>query len=91
MTQITAPRPDERLADGRGLVSRVWMAWVSRVTSAIGGREPRQAPRYTVANLPPAASWAGCDVHVSNEVGGYVPAFSDGTHWRRVTDRAIVS
>jgi hypothetical protein len=28
---------------------------------------------------------------VSNESGGPVPAFSDGTAWRRVTDRAVVS
>lgn len=28
---------------------------------------------------------------VSNETGGAVPAFCDGTNWRRVTDRAIVS
>jgi hypothetical protein len=30
-------------------------------------------------------------IYVSDEVGGAVPAFSDGTNWRRVTDRAIVS
>ena len=34
---------------------------------------------------------AGAQVFVSNESGGAVPAFSDGTNWRRVTDRAIVT
>lgn len=44
---------------------------------------------YTVANLPPVVE-AGL-IYVSDETGGAVPAFSDGTNWRRVTDRAIVS
>ena len=39
----------------------------------------------------PAASPPGQLIYVTNEVGGAVPAFSDGTNWRRVTDRAIVS
>jgi hypothetical protein len=45
---------------------------------------------YTVATLPSAAS-AGGFIYVSDESGGAVPAFADGTNWRRVTDRAIVS
>lgn len=44
---------------------------------------------YTVATLPPVpgSGW----IFVSDETGGAVPAFSDGTDWRRCTDRAIVS
>lgn len=49
-----------------------------------------QLRSYTVAGLPSAAT-AGQMIYVSNESGGAVPAFSDGTNWRRVTDRAIVS
>lgn len=45
---------------------------------------------YTVATLP-AATTAAQIIYVSNEAGGAVLAFSDGTNWRRVTDRAIVS
>jgi hypothetical protein len=30
-------------------------------------------------------------IYVSDEAGGAIPAFSDGTNWRRVTDRAVVS
>lgn len=44
----------------------------------------------TVASLP-TASPAGQMAYVSNESGGPTPAFSDGTNWRRVADRAIVS
>jgi hypothetical protein len=51
---------------------------------------PLYLQSYTVAGLP-SASKAGGMIYVSNETGGAVPAFSDGTNWRRVTDRAIVS
>jgi Pectate lyase superfamily protein len=45
---------------------------------------------YTVATVPTVTP-AGQQIYVSNESGGAVTAFSDGTNWRRVTDRAIVS
>lgn len=48
-------------------------------------------PEYTVATLPAAGSYQASMIMVTDETGGYVPAFSDGTNWRRVTDRAIVS
>ena len=47
-------------------------------------------PTWTVATLPnpvPAAQV----IYVSDEAGGAVMAFSDGTNWRRCTDRAIVT
>ncbi len=44
---------------------------------------------YTVATLPTVVT--GGLIYVSDESGGAVLAFSDGTNWRRVTDRAIVS
>lgn len=50
-----------------------------------------QLPSYTVATVPPAASWTGALIYVSNESGGAVPAFSDSVSWRRVTDRAVIS
>ncbi len=50
-----------------------------------------QAPGYTVATVPSAATYARGLIYVSDEVGGAVIAFSDGTNWRRLTDRAIVS
>jgi hypothetical protein len=47
---------------------------------------------YTVGTVPSAASsGAGAQIYISNESGGAVIAFSDGTDWRRVTDRAIIS
>ena len=48
-------------------------------------------PTFTVAGLPSASDWLRCLIYVSDETGGAVVAFSDGTNWRRVTDRAVVS
>ena len=49
-------------------------------------------PSKTVSELSSLTpNPAGQFVYCSNESGGAVPAFSDGTNWRRVTDRAIVS
>lgn len=58
-------------------------------------REPKTWPdrmaEYTVATLPDPVKWRGGIIIVTNETGGEVPAWSDGTDWRRVTDRAVVS
>lgn len=54
-------------------------------------KSPRGLPSYTVALAPTASSWEGHEIYVTDETGGAVPAFSDGTNWRRVTDRTIIS
>lgn len=47
---------------------------------------------YTVATVPSAASaGAGSLIYVTNETGGATHAASDGTNWRRMSDRAIIS
>lgn len=46
---------------------------------------------FAVADLPSPADTLYGLIFITDEVGGAVPAFSDGTNWRRVTDRAIVS
>lgn len=58
--------------------------------TALTAALPMGFKSYTVATLP-AATTAGQMIYVSDESGGAVMAFSDGTNWRRVTDRAIVS
>lgn len=53
---------------------------------------PVRIGSFTVAALPdPVAAGAGAMAFVTDELGGAVPAFSDGAAWRRVTDRAVVS
>ena len=49
-----------------------------------------QTPSYTVVTLPPVGDGGGF-IFVSDETGGATMAFSDGTNWRRVQDRAIVA
>jgi hypothetical protein len=45
---------------------------------------------FQVASLPSAAQ-PGQMIYVSDETGGATMAFSDGSNWRRITDRAVVS
>lgn len=74
-------------ADGK-----VGLGGVTNPTVALHAAGAMRVGSYTVAGLPgAAASGAGAIALVSNEAGGAVLAFSDGTAWRRVTDRAIVS
>lgn len=61
-----------------------------QLTREIAG-DPK-AVSYTVSTVPDATqSGAGTIIYVSDETGGSVLAFSDGTDWRRVTDRAVIS
>jgi hypothetical protein len=51
---------------------------------------PVRVKSYTVAGVPTATP-AGQLIYVSNETGGATIAFSDGTAWRRMADRAVIS
>jgi hypothetical protein len=53
---------------------------------------PLKLKSYTVATVPSAsAAGAGASIYVVNEVGGAQGVKSDGTNWRRDSDRAIIS
>ncbi len=54
-------------------------------------RLPVVLPQHPKASLPSASANVAGMIYVPDDVGGAVPAFSDGTNWRRVTDRAIIS
>jgi len=49
-----------------------------------------QLTSFTKTTLP-SASPAGKMIFVSNATGGAVPAYSDGTNWRRVSDQTIIN
>ena len=67
-------------------------AFVTGLTLVAGAGGVPRLPSFTVTGLPSAATaGAGAIAHVSDESGGAVLAFSDGTSWRRVTDRATIS
>ena len=59
-------------------------------SESVFGGGPVRFPSYTVAGLPPVTAGGGF-IFVSDDAGGATVAFSDGTNWRRVQDRAIVS
>jgi hypothetical protein len=48
-------------------------------------------PSFVKTELPDAATFINCLIYVSDETGGATVAFSDGTDWRRVQDRAVVA
>jgi hypothetical protein len=81
------------LSDDLGLVTDLVDAESdlgTMVTSGLIYPDQFVLPSYTTSTLP-SASVAGAMIYVTNEAGGAVPAFADGTNWRRVTDRTIVT
>lgn len=65
-----------------------------KMMSPTQASHPLKFPAYTVAVLNSAVlpgDWTNCLCMCSNEAGGFVPVFSDGVNWRRVTDRNIIS
>lgn len=46
---------------------------------------------FPKADLPLASRWVGSWIWVLDDVGGAVPAYSNGTNWVRCTDAAIIS
>ena len=54
-------------------------------------RGPQNLTGYVKAKLPDATKNNRSMIYVDDDTGGAVPAFSDGTNWRRVTDRNVIS
>lgn len=80
--------PDER-EHRRRLADRANSAFPKDGTE--GMQAPAKLKSYTVATVPDATIYTGAIIYVSDETGGAVTAFSDGTNWRRTSDRAVVS
>jgi len=77
---------------GRGDPGSDTVLAVDKSRLALELARPPKLPSYSVAGLPSASTYgAGSMVFVGDETGGSVVAFSDGTDWRRMTDRAVVS
>lgn len=60
-------------------------------TSETINTAPMKLVSKTVAELANTVSSIGSIAFCTNESGGAVPAFYDGTNWRRFTDRNVVS
>ena len=69
------------------------LSWFAQFRDAIEARltNLERPTAYTVATVPDATTRTGVTINVSDERGVADTAFSDGTNWRRVTDRAIIS
>jgi len=52
---------------------------------------PMPVPIHIKTAMPDATLYTGSWIYVSNDVGGAVMAFSDGSDWLRCTDRAAIS
>jgi hypothetical protein len=46
---------------------------------------------FPKADLPDAARWVGSWIYVPDDVGGAVPAYSDGVNWLRADSSAVIS
>ena len=73
--------------------NHIWRTWLDKIGQKLTG--PTQVKSYTVATVPDATIYTNTEyvglIYVSDEAGGGTLAFSDGTNWRRVQDRTIVS
>lgn len=90
------PDPNVQMVLGDGRIALPWYQYFREQDVALraliaiaNGETPLNS--YAVANVPAAADNEGALIYVSDEAGGAVPAFSDGTDWRRVTDRNVIS
>lgn len=81
---------DGTLTDGEG---KILADTVNALVERTGGPvfTAMRLPSYAKASLPAAAAWVGALIFVADDVGGSIPAFSDGSDWRRVSDRAIIA
>lgn len=69
---------------------KTWQEWAMKLNGTLSEPEPFEMEPFAKATLPSAAEPYRL-IYVTDEAGGAVPAFNDGTNWRRVTDRAVVS
>lgn len=82
--QPNAAPIQQPIMEKTGLFTQVWIKWFDSIKRAYGN-----VPVYTVSTAPTGN--AGDVAFISNESGGSVLAFYDGTNWRRCTDRNVIS
>jgi hypothetical protein len=76
-----------------GLITDLWSTAFDLGLLIINGLvwpEQFKLPSYVVAGLP-SPGIMGLMAFATNAAGGSIPVFSDGTNWRRVDDRSIVT
>ncbi len=97
LTGLNKSRPNQlREGENQQYFGQVEL-WIKQVYDNLTGINDTKV--YTVLELAdinasdfdPAVTGRAAFVYVSDETGGAQMAFSDGTNWRRFTDRTIVS
>lgn len=88
-TLLPVPQHGQQLVDVEGRAKTGFQLFLDAVGLNSTTGRVNLLP-YTVAALPAASVGYGM-IMVTDETGGPVPAYSDLTNWRRVTDGAIVS
>jgi hypothetical protein len=74
----------------QGADTNVNLLLLGKGTGAVQAGSPLQLPTYTVATLPPAATYPRCMIYVSDGTANKRFAVSDGTSWRW-PDGAVVA
>ncbi len=69
-----------------GALVRDLIAWVRAIR-----RGPQALTVYAKAQLPDATRNRGAMIAVSDDVGGFTPAYSDAVNWRRTADGNVIS
>lgn len=87
--ELIQPPPNGFNLNKSGNADTIWKQWFQSISRALS--EPFVLRSYTVSNVPDASRHEGAIIYISDEIGGAVVAFSDGTDWRRVTDRTVIS
>jgi hypothetical protein len=83
---------DSRYAIARGSSLSDEMFGIDRATGRASFAGALSKAIFTVAVLPnPTSIPMGTEAYCSDEIGGGVPVFTDGTNWRRATDRVVAS
>lgn len=91
------PDPDQLWTNAGKLTTAIFQYFreidfaIRALIGIVNGTSPMTLPTYTVSTVPSASANPRALIYVSNEAGGAVVAFSDGTNWRRTTDRAVIS
>ena len=75
-----------------GLVSQATNVTIDMGNITSDDRQPTPHDSYTVSEASSISGMSAGDmIFVSNETGGATMAFYDGTNWRRIQDRAVIS
>lgn len=97
MTRVVSqPDHGNKLVNEEGIALQNFQIWIDDIIRNFNLLEAQINPvmklnLFTVALVPDATMNKGGLIYVTDEIGGEVPAFSDGTNWRRVTDRTPIS